>query len=204
VPKARPWWTPTTGEPRVTAVPRAIASRCRLFFDGLYAAGGQLAALCVLAILILMVYASVGRSLDWRVAWINDVVAWLCAAAAFLGMAYSFRNGDFVRVTLVLESVSPRVRRWLEVGSLAIAAVAIGYLGYWAARFTYESWEFNDIAGNMVAIPIWIPQMSFVVGALILVIAVIDECICVLRGGKPSYVARVEERHARGDFSEEL
>jgi TRAP-type C4-dicarboxylate transport system permease small subunit len=119
-------------------------------------------------------------------------------------MAYSFRNGDFVRVTLVLESVSPGVRRWLEVLSLAIAAVAIGYLGYWAARFTYESWEFNDIAGNMVAIPIWIPQMSFVIGAWILVIAVLDECLCVLRGGKPSYVARVEERHARGDFSEEL
>ncbi len=188
----------------MTAVPSASASRWRLFFDGLYAAGGQLAALCVLAILILMVHASVGRSLDWRVAWINDVVAWLCAAAAFLGMAYSFRNGDFVRVTLVLESVSPGVRRWLEVVSLAIAAVAIAYLGYWAARFTYESWEFNDIAGNMVAIPIWIPQMSFVVGALILVIAVLDECVCVLRGGKPSYVARVEERHARGDFSEEL
>ena len=188
----------------MSAVPTASASRWRRFFDGLYAAGGLLAALCVLAILILMVYASVGRSLDWRVAWVNDVVAWLCAAAAFLGMAYSFRNGDFVRVTLVLESVSPGVRRWLEVVSLAIAAVAIGYLGYWAARFTYESWEFNDIAGNMVAIPIWIPQMSFVVGALILVIAVIDECVCVLRGGKPSYVARVEERHARGDFSEEL
>jgi TRAP-type C4-dicarboxylate transport system permease small subunit len=188
----------------MNAVPPASASRWRRAFDLLYAAGGQLAALCVLAILILMIYASVGRSLDWRVAWINDVVAWLCAAAAFLGMAYSFRNGDFVRVTLVLESVSPGVRRWFEVVSLAIAAVAIGYLGYWAARFTYESWEFNDIAGNMVAIPIWIPQMSFVVGALLLVIAVLDECVCVLRGAKPSYVARVEERHARGDFSEEL
>jgi TRAP-type C4-dicarboxylate transport system permease small subunit len=56
----------------------------------------------------------------------------------------------------------------------------------------------------MVAIPIWIPQMSFVIGSAILVIAVLDECVCVFRGGKPSYVARVEERHARGDFSEEL
>ena len=48
----------------MTAVPSASASRWRRFFDGLYAAGGQLAALCVLAILVLMVYASVGRSLD--------------------------------------------------------------------------------------------------------------------------------------------
>jgi len=69
----------------------------------------------------------------------------------------------------------------------SVAMNAIGYLGYWAARFTYESWEFNDIAGNMVPIPIWIPQMSFVIGALIFVIAVLDECVCVVRGGKPSY-----------------
>lgn len=176
----------------------------RRALDGLYALGGIIAALCVLTILILMLGASLGRMLDWRVSWVNDVVGWLCAAAAFLGMAYSFRNGDFVRVSLLMENVSPRVRHWMEVVSLGIAMVAIAYLGYWAARFTYESWEFNDIAGNMVAIPIWIPQMSFVIGALILVIAVADECIKVLRGGKPTYVARVEERHARGDFSEEL
>ena len=180
------------------------AGSLRRTLDGLYAAGGALAALCVLTILVLMIAASIGRPLGWRVAWINDVVAWLCAAAAFLGMAYSFRNGDFVRVTLLLEAVKPTVRRWLEIVSLSIATVAIGYLGYWAARFTYDSWAFNDIAGNMVAIPIWIPQMSFVVGAALLVVAVLDECVCVLRGAKPSYVARVEERHARGDFSEEL
>lgn len=176
----------------------------RRALDTLYWLGGALAALCVLAIFALMVGASLGRLLEWRVSWVNDVVAWLCAAAAFLGMAHSFRNGDFVRVTLLLEAVSPAVRRVLELVCLLVAVVAIGYLGYWAARFTYESWEFNDIAGNMVPIPIWIPQMSFVVGALVFVIAVLDECIAVLRGAKPSYVARVEERHARGDFSEEL
>jgi len=185
-------------------MPEIRPGAVRRSLDGLYALGGVLAALCVLAILVLMIGASVGRVANWRVAWINDVVAWLCAAAAFLGMAYSFRNGDFVRVTLLLESVSPAVRRWLEIASLAIASVAIAYLGWWAARFTYDSWRFNDIAGNMVAIPIWIPQMSFVVGSAILVIAVVDECVTVLRGAKPSYVARVEERHARGDFSEEL
>jgi TRAP-type C4-dicarboxylate transport system permease small subunit len=176
----------------------------RRLLDGLYALGGFLAALCVLVILVLMIGASVGRSLDWRVGWVNDVVAWLCASAAFMGMAYSFRNGDFVRVTLVLEVVPARVRRWLEFFSLAVATVAIVYLGYWAVRFTAESYEFNDMAGTLIAVPVWIPQMSFVLGAVILVIAVLDECVQVLRGRQPSYVARVEERHARGDFSEEL
>lgn len=179
-------------------------SPLRRALDGLYALGGGMAALCVLAILILMIWASAGRLFEWRVSWVNDVVAWLCAAAAFLGMAYSFRNGDFVRVTLVLEWASPAVRRWMEVIALAVATIALAYLGYWAAMFTYESWAFNDIAGNMVAIPIWIPQMSFVLGSAILLIAALDECVGVLRGHRPTYVTRVEERHARGDFSEEL
>ena len=183
---------------------RVAAHPVRRSLNALYAFGGYLGALCVLSILALMISASIGRSLLWRVGWVNDVVAWLCASGAFLGMAYSFRNGDFVRVTLVLEAVSDRARRQLEILSLGIAAVAIGYLAYWATRFTWESYVFNDIAGNMVPIPIWIPQTSFVVGTLILLIAVLDECVCVLQGAKPSYVARVEERHARGDFSEEM
>lgn len=184
-----------------TAAPRGGVRRA---LEGLYALGGGLAALCVLAIFTLMIWASLGRLLEWRVAWVNDVVAWLCAAAAFLGMAYSFRNGDFVRVTLLLEWAGPRLRAWMEVFALAVATVMVSYLGYWAAMFTYESWAFNDIAGNMVAIPIWIPQMSVVIGTAILVIAALDECVCVLRGQRPTYVTRVEERHARGDFSEEL
>ena len=182
----------------------ATSTPLRRSLDALYATGGALAALCVLAIFVLMIGAALGRALEWRVGWINDVVSWLCAAAASLGMAYSFRSGDFVRVTLLLEALGPRLRRRFEVGSLLVAAAAVGYLAYWVARFTWESWRFNDIAGNMVAIPIWIPQMSVVVGAAVFVLAVLDECVCILRGGRPSYVTRVEERHARGDFAEDL
>jgi len=172
--------------------------------DRLYLAAGALGAFFILVIAVLMVGQSLLREMGVRTGAVNDVVAWLCAAAAFLGMAHSFRNGDFVRVTLLLEAVPARLRRVLELTSLTVALVAIAYLAYWAARFTHESWVFNDIAGNMVAIPIWIPQLSFVVGAFIFVVAVADEWVCVLRGGKPSYVTCVEERHARGDFSEEL
>lgn len=176
----------------------------RRMLDALYRAAGALAALCVLAIFALMIYASVGREMGWRVGIVNDLVAWLCAAAAFLAMAPSFRNGDFVRVTLLLERLSAPVRRSLEVVSLGIAAVAIAYLACWAARSTYESWEFNDMAGGLLVVPMWIPQMTFVVGALLFFVAVIDELVLVLTGGKPTYVRLVEERHARGDFSEDM
>jgi TRAP-type C4-dicarboxylate transport system permease small subunit len=176
----------------------------RKTLDAVYDGAGAIGALFILAIFLLMLYASAGRMAGFRVGGVNDIVAWCCAAASFFAMAHAFKHGDFVRVTLLLEKVPPGVRRVLEVLSLAIAAAAVSYLAWWAVKFTYESYEFKDMASGLVVIPIWIPQVSFVLGALLFVVAVLDELVIVLRGGTPTYVRLVEERHARGDYSEDL
>jgi TRAP-type C4-dicarboxylate transport system permease small subunit len=176
----------------------------RKFLDRLYLGAANLAALCVLAICVLMVGQSIAREFGIRTGATNDIVAWLCAAAAFLAMAHAFKHGDFVRVTLLLEKLPAGPRRVLEILSLAIACFAIGYLAFWATRFAWESYEFNDMANGLLAIPLWIPQTSFVVGAWLFFIAVLDEMVLVARGARPTYVTAVEERHAHGDFSSDV
>ena len=176
----------------------------RKFLDRLYYGAGALAALCVLAICILMIGQSILREFEVKTGATNDVVAWLCAAAAFLAMAHSFKHGDFVRVTLLLEKVRPPARRALEITSLAIACVAIGYLAFWATRFAWESYVFNDMANGLLAIPLWIPQTTFVLGSWLFFVAVVDEMVLVLMGNRPTYVVAVEERHAHGDFSSDV
>lgn len=176
----------------------------RKFLDRLYDGAGALGALCVFLIFVLMIVAGVGRQVNWHVSGVNDAVAWLCAAAAFLAMAHAFRHGDFVRVTLLLDSVGPRTRRALDVLCLLIASVSVAYLTYAATSFTWESYEFAEMATGLLVIPIWIPQASFVVGCWLLLIAMIDELVGVVRGEKPSYQRAVEERHAAGDFSSEV
>jgi len=176
----------------------------RRFLDALYLGAGYLGAICVLLIMVLMIAQSILRELHVRTGAVNDVVAWLCAAAAFFAMAHAFKHGDFVRVTLVFEQLGAVAQRRLEIACLTIAAVAVGYLAYWANRFTYDSYVFHDMAQGLLPIPIWIPQSSFAVGAILLFVAVVDELVIVLRGGRPSYVVAVEERHAHGDFSAEV
>lgn len=176
----------------------------RKFLNGLYLGAGWLAALCVLAICVLMIGQTILREFSVRTGATNDIVAWLCAASAFLAMAHAFKHGDFVRVTLLLERLPPRPRQLFETGALAIACVAIGYLAWWATRFTWESYQFNDIAGGLLPLPMWIPQTTFVVGSWLFFIAVLDEMVLVLRGRRPTYVTAVEERHAHGDFSSDL
>lgn len=176
----------------------------RRWLDRIYLAAGALGALFIALICALMIAQSVMRHLGLRTGAINDIVAWFCAAAAFFAMAHAFKHGDFVRVTLLLEKLPPRQCRRLELVALAIGAVSVGYLAWSACLFTYESWEFNDIAQGLLPMPLWIPQLSFALGSVLLWVAVVDEFLIVARGGVPTFVRAVQERHAQGDFSSDI
>jgi TRAP-type C4-dicarboxylate transport system permease small subunit len=176
----------------------------RRALDRLYDAAGYLAAGFVFAIFAVMVGASVMRELNMRTGGTDDLVAWFCAAAGFLAMAHTFRHGDFVRVVLLLDRLGPRRARHFEILALAIGSLFVAFLAWAAALFVYESWDFGDMANGLIAIPLWIPQSSFVFGTLLLLAAIVEELIRVVRGQRPTYVVAAEERHARGDFSEDI
>ena len=176
----------------------------RRFLDRLYVASGALGAVFVLLICVLMIAQSILREFHVRTGAVNDVVAWSCAAASFFAMAHAFKHGDFVRVTLLLEHLPAQARRVFEISCLFIGALCVGYLAWWANKFTYESFTFNEVAQGLLPIPMWIPQSSFALGSILLFIAVVDELVIVLRGGKPTFVVAVEERHAKGDFSSDV
>ena len=179
-------------------------SALRAGLDRVYLAAAVLGAVCVALICVLMVFQSLGREFGLNTGATNDIVSWLCAAAAFFTMAHAFKHGDFVRVTLLLESVKPKTRRVMELGSLFIALLAVAYLAWWACLFTYQSFEFKELAQGLLPLPIWIPQLSFALGSLLLLVAVLDEFVIVARGGVPTFVRLTAERHAKGDFSSDL
>ena len=134
----------------------------------------------------------------------DDIVAWLCAASAFLALGHTFRRGELVRIGLLIDALPPRIRRPLALGALALTLVFVGYMLYAVARFVFESWKFNEVAQGLIQIPIWIPQMSLVLGAAILFVAVVDEFVVLARGGTPAYELAEAERRTRKDFSETL
>jgi TRAP-type C4-dicarboxylate transport system permease small subunit len=176
----------------------------RRFLDRLYAASGALAAVCLASIAAVMLAQAGMREFGFLLRGADDIVAWLCAACAFLALGHTFRRGELVRIGLVADRLPPRVRRPVALGALGVSLAFVGYMLYAVARFVYESWKFNEVAQGLIAIPIWIPQMSFVMGALILFVAMVDEFVVLARGGKPAYEAAEEERRVRKDFSESL
>ena len=151
-----------------------------------------------------MLAQALGRGLGVLFRGADDVVAWLTAASAFFALGHTFRRGELVRVGLWLDMLGQRARRGAEVFALTVTLLFVGYMVWAVTRFVYESWQFNEVAQGLIRIPIWIPQLSFVIGVTIFFIAVADELVAVLQGRKPAYQIAEEERRVAGDFSEML
>lgn len=176
----------------------------RRFLDRLYSGSGALAALCLAAICVMMLAQAFGREAGILIRGAEDITAWLCAASAFFALGHTFRHGELVRVGLWLDMLGLRARWFAEIFSLGVTAVFSSYMLWSVARFVYESWKFNEVAQGLLRAPIWIPQMSLVLGVLIFLIAVLDDLMTVLKKQKPAYQVAEETRRAAGDFSEML
>ncbi len=149
-----------------------------------------------------MLLQVVTREAGWLFRGADDITAWLCAAAAFLALGHTFRRGELVRMAIVLDRLSGPMRWRAEIFALSITAAFLTYMCWSVIRFVYESWAINEIAQGLLRVPIWIPQLAFIVGIVVFFIAVLDEWVAVFRHQKPAYQIAEEERAARGDFSE--
>jgi TRAP-type C4-dicarboxylate transport system permease small subunit len=109
------------------------------------------------------------------------------AAMAFLGLAHTFRSGEMIRVGLLIDRLHGRARWLCEIFSLVIGLGFVAFFAWHAVRLTYDSYRFNDMAQGVLAVPLWIPQIGYAAGLVILTIAFADELVHVLRGGEPRY-----------------
>jgi TRAP-type C4-dicarboxylate transport system permease small subunit len=92
-----------------------------------------------------------------------------------------------IRVGLLIDRLEGRVRHIIEIASLVIGTLCAGFFTWHALRLTIDSWRFNDIAQGVLPVPLWIPQIGYSGGLLILLIAFVDELVHVLRGNIPRY-----------------
>ncbi|PSH67272.1 TRAP transporter small permease [Phyllobacterium sophorae] len=159
----------------------------RKLLDGLYLWSGYLAGAFLIAIFLIMLALSAGRPLGIDLPAADDFASWCMAATAFLGLAHTFRSGEIIRVGLLIDRFSGRTRQAIEIVCLLIGLASTLYFAWHAVQMTSFSWRFNDLSQGVIAVPLWIPQLGFAGGLVVLAIAFIDELIHVLLGGAPRY-----------------
>ncbi|MEM7692882.1 MAG: TRAP transporter small permease [Pseudomonadota bacterium] len=165
----------------------------RAVLDGIYFTGGILAALCLIAILILIVLQMLARWTGEVFPGAPDYAGYAMAAASFFAFAHALNRGAHIRVSLLLNSVGPRARRVIEIWCFGIATALAWYFVYYSIRFIYWSWKFNDISQGPDATPLWIPQLAVVTGGFVLALALTDNLISLFTDGDHRMKANVVE-----------
>lgn len=159
----------------------------RRLLDGLYLGAGYLAGGFLVAIFVLMMTLAVGREVGVNIPAGDDFASWCMAALAFLSLAYTFKAGEIIRVGLIVERLPRSSRRVVEIVCLLFGGALVGFFAWHAVQLVYWSWQLGDMSQGVVAVPLWLPQLGFASGLVILFVAFVDELVHVLAGHLPRY-----------------
>ncbi len=154
----------------------------RRFLDGLYGAAGLLAGLCTIGVLASVLASIISRQIGVNVPGTDAYAGYFMAAAGFLALSSTFKHGEHIRVTLLLNSLSPANSRRLDIFALGMGCLLSASFAFFSVKLAHDSWAFNDMSTSNDATPLWIPQITMAVGTILFFVALLDELVRRTRG----------------------
>ena len=176
--------------------PRRAALILRRGLDGLYLAGGIVAALFLVAILVLIVAQMLARWTGGVFPGATDYAGYCMAGASFMAFAHALNEGAHIRVELLLGALGTR-RRWGEIWCVLAGALITTYMTRYAISMTYWTWKLGDVSQGQDATPLWIPQVAMALGAALLALCFWDNLIRIVVTGRTGIRSdRADQAHA--------
>lgn len=171
----------------------------RIALKWLYDTSSVLAAFCLVAIAslvsanVLLRIIDNGRTLfdldriGLQITSLDKYAGFLLIGASFLALAGTFRKNDHIRVTMLLQSVSPGFARILNKWSLFVAICLVAVLGYYALDLTLYYFDTKSVTDGVTAIYLYIPAAIMTFGLFVFLIALIDDLVVLVGGHAPSF-----------------
>jgi C4-dicarboxylate transporter, DctQ subunit len=139
------------------------------WIDRLSDAGGIIAAVCLMAVTMIITYEVFMRYIfNAPTTWVQEMSIYLCIAIGFLAAAYALKNNSHFCVTILVDRMSVKNRRRMKIfTSLLGMAYSIVFIlkGYENAKF---AWDIGDTSTGLLRAPLWIPWMLVPIGGLLL------------------------------------
>jgi TRAP-type C4-dicarboxylate transport system permease small subunit len=167
----------------------------RKLLDRLYDAAGYLAAFFMVGILLMVLASVAGRLLNFNLRGSDAYAGYCMAAASFLALAHTLKRGEHIRVTLLLERFGGRVARALDLWCHVAGAFFCGVLALYSVRLSWQSWKLNDVSQGNDATPLWIPQIGMALGAAVLLVAMVDDLVRLVRNRPVPIAGGAEPKH---------
>ncbi len=156
-------------------------------FERLSAAASQtglaIAALCVVVSTGMIFYEILLRALFNTSTFIlQEFVGYAVATMIFMGLGGTFRAGAHVRVTLLLDNISGRLRTVIELVCLIITALLTLLATTYFSVSIIKHVNRGTVSNSIAEIPLWIPQSLMLLGLIIFLLELVSYFIRLLTG----------------------
>ena len=161
--------------------------------DRIFTWSGYLAGVFLVLIGVLVVAQILARLVNQQIPSVDEFAGYCLAASSFLGLAYSFRSGSHIRVTMIVDKLPAQAQRVVLILVLLFALTMIGVWGYNAIYFIYESWLYKEMSTGIVKYPIWIPQLGMGIGVVLFFLAILEDLVNAVMGKEPNFEKNKEQ-----------
>jgi TRAP-type C4-dicarboxylate transport system permease small subunit len=141
---------------------KAMSTALNRFYQALMV----LACISMLAAFGSILLGVAARELRWNIQGLDAYAGYSIAAALFLALPSTLRQGDHIRVTLLMNKLSSKVQNVMEHFCLAMACGVTAYVAWYACRLVWVSYITHDVSPGADASPLWIPQLSMALGCI--------------------------------------
>lgn len=151
--------------------------------DALTSIGNSIAALCLLGIFALIAGEIILRNvLGFSLSFSWDVAAYLMGGSFMLAAASALKSGSHVRVTAIAEMLPMRGARWIEMAACLIGLVISIALCGALIEMAVLSYQRGSTSASVIRTPLVWPQAAFALGAMLLCLQMVAQCLRLLRG----------------------
>lgn len=143
---------------------------------------GHLSGWLVFLMMALVVFEVFMRYVLKRPPMVADEFAgYLLVAISYLGIAYAFKDNAHVRITFVIDRLSPRLSNWFRLITLIMALFFTILLSKMSYNYLLFSSKLNMRSSTWIRFPLIWPQITLMIGFIILSLFLIVRIVKMIK-----------------------
>lgn len=151
-----------TGPARYFAVIDRLSSRIET-------AAMAISALAIVAITVIVCVEVVLRSVFGISTLVSaEYAGYLLAAHVYLGLAWTFRDGGFIRVDLVPGVLQGRAAAVFDFAMAVIACLIFCFYTWYLIGFVIQTYRAGTMSVFVTRTPLWLPQIVLPIGSILM------------------------------------
>ena len=157
-----------------------MIEKTNIFLKSIYKTSGYIAAIFLILVAVFILTGITSRIFGFYIRGLSEYSGYSMAASSFFALSYTFYEKAHIRITLFLEKLKNKNKRFAEIWGLSIASFFSGFMAFYFIKMTIISIKFKERSEGADEILIWIPQSAVAIGALIFFICILHHLIFLI------------------------